>query len=126
MQRQKSVLIIASSENLRESLFVLLRSIPQIDTIQRAEDAPSALAMEPEIQPALVFLDYELPGDELRTILAQIHAAWSQARCVVFLGDQEDRCRVQGAGADVVLVKGIRAATVLETIEGMLSEEDHS
>ena len=124
MESRASVLIISRSAQIRESLLVLLRAIPQIETVHQAEDAPTALAMEPEVQPALVLLDYDLPDDELRTVLGRIKAAWPQARCLVLLDDEQDRRRAEEAGADVVLVKGIRAATILETIEGLLSDDN--
>jgi DNA-binding NarL/FixJ family response regulator len=126
MKSAKVALIIASWENMRESLFVLLRSIPQIDTVHQSEDAPTALAMGPGVQPALVLLDYELTDGELQATLGQLKAAWPQARCVVFLEDERDRRRAKDAGGDVILLKGTRAATILETIERLLSEGDPS
>jgi DNA-binding NarL/FixJ family response regulator len=120
MHHWASVLIIARSAKIRESLLVLLRSIRLIETFHQAEDGPSALGMALEVQPALVLLDCDLPDDEVRATLGQMKIAWPQARCVVFLDDEEDRRPAEEAGADVVLVKGVRAATVLETIESLL------
>lgn len=126
MRNQALALIIAQSESLRESLLVLLRAIPHIKTVHQAEDGPSALAIESEVQPTLVLLDYDLSDDRLRTTLGQLKATWPQARCIVFLDDERDRRRAKDAGGDVILVKGTRAATIVETIEGLMSEDNPS
>jgi DNA-binding NarL/FixJ family response regulator len=120
MQNQKSALIVTRSVKLRESLLVLLRAIPRAGAIHQAEDGPSALGMGLGAQSALVLLDCTLPDEELPVTLGQMKAAWPQARYIVFLDDEDDRQRAEEAGADVVLVKGVRAATVLETIESLL------
>jgi DNA-binding NarL/FixJ family response regulator len=117
-----SALIIAPSAQIRDSLLVLLRAIPQIEAIHQADDAPAALALMREVQPALVLLDYDLFDGALQTTLSQIKADRPQTQFVVLLDDEQDRRRVENAGTDVILIKGIRAATVLETIEGLLSE----
>ncbi|MBN1813888.1 MAG: response regulator transcription factor [Anaerolineae bacterium] len=122
MLRQPVTLVIARSAQLRESLLVLLRAIPQIEAVYQAEDGPSALVMMPQVQPALVLLDYDLPDDELRTTLSQLRTAWPKAQYVVLFGDEHNRRRAKDAGADSVLLKGIRATTIMRTIEGLLSE----
>ena len=122
MQSQDSALIIAVSENLRQSLLVLFRSVPQIDTIHMADDVISTLTLEPEILPDLVVLDYGESDHVLQTTLRQLKARWPQARYLFIVDDEGDRRYAQDAGADVVLVTGVRAATILEAIEGLLSE----
>jgi DNA-binding NarL/FixJ family response regulator len=124
MENRATALIIAGSAQLRDSLLVLLRALPQIETVCQAEDAPSALAMAPQVQPVLVLLDCDPAEDNLRPALDQIRATWPGARCLILIEDDEDRRCLRGGGADVTLVKGLRAATVLETIEGLLSADD--
>ena len=118
-----TVLIIAHSAQIRDSLLVLLRASPRIEAVYQAKDGPSALAMGPEIQPSLVLIDYDTTPDELSLDLRQLNAAWPRARYLVLLDDEQDRLRVQSAGADIALVKGIRAATILETVEENLVAE---
>lgn len=118
-----AVLIIANSTQIRDSLLVLLRAIPQVETVHQAADGPSALALRPHIRPSLVLLDYDSTPKELASDLIQLRAAWPQAQYLVLLDDEQDHRHVQSAGADAILVKGIRAATILETIEGLLPGE---
>jgi DNA-binding NarL/FixJ family response regulator len=124
MDSRKSALIVAQSAQIRDSLLVLLRATPQIETIHQAEDSHSALALGSDIQPALGVLDYNSTPDQLASDLINLRVAWPQARYLVLLDDEQDRRHVQSAGADVALVKGIRAATILEIIEGLLADEE--
>jgi CheY-like chemotaxis protein len=55
-----SALIVADSSQLRDSLLILLRSIPEIEDIYIADDGPSALTISPESEPSLVLLDHQL------------------------------------------------------------------
>lgn len=123
MESRTSALIVAQAAQIRDSLLVLLRAIPQIETVSEAEDVASALALGPEIQPDLAVLDYDAAPDKLASDLAELRTAWPEARYLVLLDDEQDRRRMQPAGADVALVKGIRAATILETIEGWLADQ---
>lgn len=123
MDSRTSALIIAQSAQIRDSLLVLLRATRQIEAVHHAEDGPSALAMESEIQPVLVLVDYDTTLADLATELSQLRATWPQARYLVLLDDEQDLRPVQSAGADALLVKGIRAAVILKTIEGLLSQD---
>ena len=118
-----AVFVIAHSAQIRDSLLVLLRASPEIEAVYQAQDGSEALASGPESQPALVLIDYDTTPDELAADLRQLNAAWPQARYLVFLDDEQDLLPVQSAGADVALVKGVRAATVLETVESLLTDE---
>ena len=88
-------------------------------------DGPAAQAMVGELQPALILLDGGWADADVRAMLKQLMTLWPQARCVVFVDGGESHL-AQEAGADVVLVKGVRAATILETIEGLLSEDSQA
>ncbi len=51
-------------------------------------------------------------------LIPEVH----QPGLVVFLDDEQDRRRVLEAGADDMLIRGIRADVILETIERLLAE----
>ncbi len=123
MDSQTSALIIARSGQLRESLLVLLRAIPQIERIDQADDALSAVSLRPEVHPNLVLCDFDLPLDEALTMLNLIKARWPQSRCVALVEDERARQAAAVVGIDVVLTKGVLAARLLETIEGLLAKE---
>jgi len=120
---QSTALIIARSDPMRDSLLVLLRASSQIEQSYEAEDVRAAVAMAPEVQPALVLLDCDLAGAEAHESLGLIRARWPAARTVVLVDDEDERARAQQCGADLVLLKGVRADTILEAIEGLLLED---
>jgi len=120
MNGQTSALVIARSAQLRESLLVLLRALPRIQEIYQADGGDSALMMSQQIHPALVLLDHGLTRNEAQATLEGIKVAWPQARSIVLLDDEQDRRGVEAAGADLVLVKGMLAAKVLDMIDGAL------
>jgi ribosomal protein S18 acetylase RimI-like enzyme len=118
--RRALALIVARSAQFRESLSVLVRSIPHIGRIEQAEDLASPLAEDPEPSPDLVLCDYESVRDEPVGTLHRVKARWPQSRCVVLVEDEDARQKAQAAGADVVLTKGVLAARLLEEIERLL------
>ena len=85
MQSMNAALIIARSAQIRDSLFVLLRAGRRVKAIHEAADSVAAVAVAPEVQPALVLLDCDLGGDEAHESLRLIQAAWPPARTVVLV-----------------------------------------
>lgn len=61
----RSACVITGTAQLRESLLVLLRTLPQIGAVHQAEDVASALGMEVALPPSLVLLDHDLPASSL-------------------------------------------------------------
>lgn len=64
-----------------------------------------------------MLLDYGLPQKEAQTALAWIRKEWPRARCVALVDDEQQDQRARDAGIQVVLMKGILAARLLDTIE---------
>jgi DNA-binding NarL/FixJ family response regulator len=126
MNSQTSALIVARSAQLRGSLLVLLRALPRIEEIYQADDGDSALRMSQQIRPALVLVDHDLSQIEVQATLERIKVAWPQTCSVVLLDDEQDRRGVEAAGADMVLVKGMLAAKVLDMIDAALEAEVRS
>ena len=120
MEARSSALIVADSAQLRDSLLILLRSIPGIEARHQASDGPSALAMSPALEPTLVLVDYKVARNGASKTLGQIKAKWPQTQNVALVDDEGQVEQAETAGADVVLMKGVLAARLLETIEGLL------
>jgi CheY-like chemotaxis protein len=120
--QQISALIVASSDPLRESLAVLVRSIQQVGRIEQAEDLSSALLENAGRPPHLILCDFEAVQDETVETLRRVKVQWPHVRCVVLVKDETDSLQALAVGADVVLTKGILAARLLETIKELLPE----
>lgn len=116
-------LIVAKPGPLRDSLQSFLLTLPQIETASLADDAPSALRAVTEHSPALVLVDANLPEGEALVALRQIKAESSQSRILVLADDIQQQQDAAAAGADAVFVIGFPAASLLESIERLLSEQ---
>jgi DNA-binding NarL/FixJ family response regulator len=68
-------------------------------------------------------LDYGLLRNGASRTLGRIKAKRPRARFVALVDSEKQVQRAQSAGADVVLMKGVRAARLLETIEGLLESQ---
>ena len=117
-------LIVARPGPLLNSLQALMTTIPQIEMLAETNDPSVLLRMEAAMQPDLVLLDASFPGDEIWPALRQIKAEWSQTWSIVLVEDTRQQQQAEAAGADLVLLKGFRAAKLVAAIEGLLSQGD--
>jgi DNA-binding NarL/FixJ family response regulator len=116
MQNQTSALIVARPGQLRASLTVLLTAIPQMGTVNQADDGLSALTVDAPQDPDLVLLDWQA------ATLEQLQAQWPRARCIVLADDKDERKAAESVGADAVLLKGVLAARLFTTIQELLCD----
>jgi DNA-binding NarL/FixJ family response regulator len=120
MKPLSSILIIARPGQLRDSLQVLLNSIIQMESIRLASDGPSAVDGKMNHPPALVLIEFEPVHFNARQTLEQIRTVWPRTRTVVLVEDEQEHALAREAGADIVLLKGIRAASLLRRIEELI------
>ena len=120
-QGTASALIVAPPGRLRDGLQTIVRAMPGIHAVDRADDGPSALRLITERPSALVFLDTDLVGNMAWTVLSQIKGRWPHTRCIVLVNNGRHRQLINRDGADAVLVKGFSTAALAETIAKLLS-----
>jgi DNA-binding NarL/FixJ family response regulator len=87
------------------------------------DDGSSALRVVAEQHPALVVLDADVLGVEVRRGLEDIRAGWPQVRCIVLASDAQQRQAAEAAGADQVLLKGFLAAELFKAVELLLAAD---
>lgn len=121
MDSNASMLIIAKPGELRESLYALLSTVPQIGRLHRADSGPAALG-HAEIPPRLLLLDFNLPCPGLPATLRQLRTRWPQACTLVLVDNLHEQQLAVAAGADRVLPKGVRPARFLAEIETLLKQ----
>ncbi|HOT91873.1 MAG TPA: response regulator [Anaerolineae bacterium] len=114
------VLIVARPGPLRDSLVTLLKSFPQVSTVEQATTATSALKTVESKRPALVLVDSSLPGDEAWTVLKQLKAWRPPVRCVVLSETVQHYRQAEAAGASRAILTGIPAPKLSVTLEGLL------
>jgi DNA-binding NarL/FixJ family response regulator len=78
-----SALIVAKPGPLRDALRSLISAMLRIETVEEANDVPSALRADIQYDPALVFLDSDLAEDEMWLAMGQVKTKWPQSRCVI-------------------------------------------
>jgi DNA-binding NarL/FixJ family response regulator len=111
------VLIAFRSAQLRDSLVVLLRAIPQIGEILQADDGPSAASIGDVLDLTLTPLDL---GSSDHEALSLVRNAWPKAQCIALIEDESGYQSAEVGGADFVLVKGVRPEKLIEAIEALL------
>jgi hypothetical protein len=67
-----------------------------------------------------VLLDYEVAPNGTSATLARFRAEWPHAVCLALAGDESQAESAAASGADFVLLKGVLAAKLVETIEELL------
>jgi DNA-binding NarL/FixJ family response regulator len=117
MRRHASAVIVAEPGRFRDSLRALLIATPQIDAVNQADDADSALRAIAEDHAALMFLDGSLPGDGVGAVLRGIRAEGSEVRCIVLADNARQQQEAKVAGADAVLLKGFPTAELFQAVE---------
>jgi DNA-binding NarL/FixJ family response regulator len=120
MTEPTRAIIAAAPGRIRESWQALLRAIPRINTIQLADDQPSALQIVTDQQPGLVLLDSKLT-DSLPDMLRQIKTGSPQTHCIVLVDTFEQQWLAKNTGADSVLLAGTSAEMFFAIVEGVLS-----
>jgi DNA-binding NarL/FixJ family response regulator len=109
---------------MQDSLVALMTTMPQVNAVLIAEDAPSALRTMARHRPALVVIETQLDAQESCAPLQEIKAEWPSTECIALAGDVEQQRQALSAGADVVLIVGFPASEFVTAIEGLLSHEE--
>jgi two-component system nitrate/nitrite response regulator NarL len=120
MTNPVTVLVIAKVDPIGESLLVLLQSLPQVETAQRARNYLDAQQMLKHVYPALVLLDADTPEHKLIEAVRDIKFSWSQARLIVLVENESQHQIARLAGADAAFIKGIQAKKLLDATELLL------
>lgn len=116
-------LIIAKPGPLRNSLFSLMNTLPQIEIVAECRDMPALLRMGSKIHPDLLIMETDMPGNHVHESLKHLNTEWPATRTVVLVDNAAQQQEAESAGADVVLFKGYRAAGLLGIVENLLSQE---
>ncbi len=120
MNTQIEVLVIARPFRFRDSLHLLLASMPLIENIHLADDIDSALKIT--AVPAVVVVDAVVGGPRLPAAINTIKTAWPDARLVILVEDELEFQVAQAAGDDVALRKGFPAAKFIAAVEALLAK----
>lgn len=113
-------LVVAKPGLVRDGLQAVLSAVPEIDTLEPAEDRTSALGRLRSHRLDLVILDSSLSEGELCTTLRQINEGWPDVRCIVIADSPRQGRRLEALGADAVLIAGFSPVRLSTTIKALL------
>lgn len=100
-------IVLASQEyDLRLALELLLREEPGAYVVGTVSHADALQALIQATNPDLVLLDWDLPGQPLAEVLAQVKSADYIPKIIVLSKDAEARGAAVAAGADAFVIKG--------------------
>src|SRR3990172_2805413 len=119
------LLLVDDHALFREGLVSLLSYQPDFTVVGEAEDAESALAQARALEPDIVLMDIELPGED-GVSAAQRLTTEMPAVTVVMLtvrDDSQTLFEAIQAGAQGYLVKNVRSRELLEQLRGLARGE---
>ncbi len=100
------ILIADDQPQVRSALRLLLIHERDVTVVGEAGDAEQLLELVVELQPDLVLLDWELPGQDICTTLAGLQAARPGLAVIALSGRPEARRTALAAGANAFVSKG--------------------
>lgn len=121
----KRVLIVDDEPHIRSYLRLILGEMGATD-IKEAGDSPNALLMYKHLEPELVLLDVNLPGEDGLAILERILALDPQARVVMMtaVASREIVEKCAAAGALNYIRKDTPRDQIRKTLEASLAEPE--
>jgi DNA-binding response OmpR family regulator len=119
-RRQETVLVVEDDPGLRTSLRATLRSAGY--AVELAKTGPEGLTLAFDLRPDLVLLDVMLPGMNGFEVCQRIREKDAElpVLMVTAKGEEEDRVRGLGLGADDYVVKPFGVAELLARVDAAL------
>ncbi len=100
------ILLAVADTNLRLSLELILSEEPSVIVAGTASEAQGLSALIKSTQPALVLLDWNLPGRPLSTIIAETNRRANATKFIALGSSPAGKEQALAAGADAFVVKG--------------------
>ena len=120
MNQRPTAVIVAPPGLLREGLRAALTALCRLEIVGEADTAAHAIAMVHD--PTLVLLSVQGPENDSPAAISRIKSRWPAVRCVVLVETVAQQQAARVAGAEEVLIKGVRPDKLLRRIEGLLDE----
>ena len=110
------VLVADSDPRVRAALNMFFRSDSESAIIGESQDASSLLAQAKEIQPDLVLIDWELPGNSIAVLIEWLKEAKKPSKVIVLSRRPESEQAALTVGADAFVSKTHSANSLLDTL----------
>jgi DNA-binding NarL/FixJ family response regulator len=124
MNQRPTAVIVAPPGLLREGLRAALNALCRLEIVGEADTVAHAMAMVHD--PTLVLLSVQGLDNHSPDVIGKLKSRWPEVRCVVLVETVAQQQAARAAGAEEVLVKGVRPSTLLRRIEGLLDEKQRT
>jgi len=110
------VLLADAHAGVRRALRLLLQEEANLDLVGEAGETRTLLLQARLLQPDLVLLDWELPGQPTVELLPVLHILSSQPKVIALSGRFEAQRAALAAGVDAFVSKGDPPERLLATL----------
>lgn len=119
------LLLVDDHALFREGLISLISYQDDFTVVGEAEDAESALNQARVLEPDIVLMDIELPGDNGVIATQRLKMAWPAVTVVILTAHDDSQTLFEAikAGAQGYLVKNARSGELLEQLRGLARGE---
>lgn len=124
MAQHALALIVSSPGPLREGLHAALAAIPSLEEVTEVESIEIAAKRFAGQTPALVLVSTVAGGSIAPESCLQIKSCWPESPCLALVDTVALAPVATAAGADLVLVKGVRPEQLLGRIEMLLRKRE--
>ena len=114
------ILVADNHTSLRSALDMLLKCEPEFTLVGQSFDTTSLLTQARTLNPDLILLDWELPGQPTDTILPQLKALPSSPQVIALSGRPESEQAARQAGVDLFVSKTNSAETLLAALHTLV------
>lgn len=121
MQKQLTALIIDDERLARKDLISLLSEHPNIKVVGEADDVSSAIQAIEQLNPDIIFLDIQMPGESGFDLLNKIKV---EAKVIFVTAFDEYAIRAFEVNALDYLLKPVNPDRLVRTIERLEQEEE--
>ena len=110
-------IVVSTPGVMRESLWALLESFPQIEIIGSAAGCLTALNLTKTLSPDLIVIDANHAESEVQSLLQSLQSCQSVPYSILFANTSNQKIRMQKTGADTVLLRSGPSKQLTETLK---------
>jgi DNA-binding NarL/FixJ family response regulator len=103
---------------------MLLKFEPQFAIVGESTDAASLRDKAKALQPDLILLDWELPGNSIGSLVRQLRKANAPCKVIVLSPHPESEQAALDVGADAFVSKSNSADSLLGTLHRLFKREE--
>jgi DNA-binding NarL/FixJ family response regulator len=115
------IIIAASNASMRDALRLLLEAEIDGSIIETAADAEALLVLVQQTSPALLLIDWRLPGMRPIRLLNTIYTLHPRVKVIILSERSDDRSRARHAGANGFALKTEPPDRLLSLVRMMLT-----